>query len=230
MVSFARVFMRTWVAFSMFGAALSASHAGSLDAHFHADSPNAGYAVHNVFSKGQSFTVLQSGVLDRISLQIGRAVNTFEPLIVELYFADPSGPLLASVSLSAAAVPVEPLPLVFTSIDLGAQSFPVVAGDYLVMVAKSQASGSSDESASYSWSAVDQGGSYPQGIAYTSETPFNAYTGVEWADFGFETYVSVPEPSAWILMSLGMAGLAWRGRARNVKSPKVSKSSLPIRP
>ena len=185
----------------------SVASAGDLDAYWAPSPANAGYAVHNLVTLAQTFQAETTGVLDRVEVQVSRRPNATEPLVLELRRLDPLGDLLATVNISAASIPTLPVATTMTGVDLGAQSFAVTPGDQLAIVAKSTTSGLSEDDASYFWAATISSPGYANGMAWFANSPFNSYQSVEQQDFGFRTFVSVPEPTSLMLAIMALIAL-----------------------
>jgi hypothetical protein len=206
-----------------FAATLRAAETRVLD-QMHSPQPYVfGAAVDYSQRRAQTFTVGQSGILDRVELQVWREDSLTAPLIVEIRKTlagsgapDPSaGALLASVSMAAYLFPTDKNTSTYTGVDLNAQSFAVSAGDVLALVATSA---TPTYPKWYLWTTSDSGGT-PPAPQYTRGMAFNALL-APWTwdvrasqDSGFRTFVTVPEPSGILLCLAGIATLmVWRWR------------------
>jgi|GEM_PF-2813598 len=212
-----------WIVISALGCGsfVSSSQAGTLDAYWTPGSPDGAYAIHSGQSAAQTFTVENSGLLDRIELPVARNQNTTLPLQVELREIDPLGPLLASFSVPAASVGMQLFPATLVGVDLGAQSFAVLPGQILAIVLTSDTSGLSDDNASYSWENSFGYPEYTGGIGDVWNLPFGEYAPHHLPqDFGFRAFVAVPEPSTYALAAFGaLALLAFQWRKKVTRSP-----------
>jgi hypothetical protein len=183
-----------------------------------------GAAVEYSLRRAQTFTVGQSGILDRVELQVWQEGNPTAPLVVEIRKTladsgapDPSaGALLASVSMAASLFSTDPYPSTYTGVDLNAQSFAVSAGDVLAIVATSTIA----YPQWYLWTTSDSAAT-PPAPQYSGGMAFYAYpASAPWSasasrDSGFRTYVTIPEPSGMVLCLAGFATLTvcrWRKR------------------
>jgi hypothetical protein len=184
-----------------------------------------GAAVDTTQRWAQTFIVGQSGILDRVELQISKESNPTAPLLVEIRKTlagsgapDPSASaLLASVSMSSSLFPTGQSTSIYTGVDLNAQSFAVSEGDVLAIVATSA---TATYPKWYLWTTSDSGGKppapqYTRGMAFYAHASSWTWTADVSADSGFRTYVTVPEPPGIVLCLAGMAALAvcrWRKR------------------
>lgn len=212
-----------WVVVSALGCGsfVSSSQAGTLDAHWTPGSPDGAYAIHNGQSAAQTFTVENGGLLDRIELPVARNPNSTLPLQVELREIDPNGLLRASFSIPAASFGMQLFPATLVGVDLGAQSFAVLPGQILAIVVTSATSGLSDDDASYSWEFSFSEPEYTGGIGDAWNVPFGEYAPHDLPlDFGFRTFLAVPEPSTSALAAFGaLALLAFQRRTKDARSP-----------
>lgn len=126
--------------------------------------------------------------------------------------------LLATVVFSASIVPTEVISTAMVGQDLGAQAFHVTAGEHLAIAVTSANDGQEGQ---YFWVLFSSPGTdYAGGSAFLrqpSGTQFVAGPG----DYGFQTFVTVPEPSSLVLACLGLIGLAawgWRKRKGQTES------------
>ncbi len=112
-------------------------------------------------------------------------------------------------------------PATLVGLDLGAQSFAVSPGQILAIVLTSDTSGLSDDDASYSWENSFNYPEYTGGIGDVWNLPFGEYAPHDLPqDFGFRTFVAVPEPSTYALAALGaLALLAFQWRKKAARSP-----------
>jgi hypothetical protein len=156
------------------------------------------------------------GPLTRIDFQLGRNEGVTQPLQVELRTATgdlpnlgPSG-LLFSSSIAASNVPV----LIFTSsftasIDLSSAPPIVTPGEKLVVLL------SSSDGDWYNWdnSGYFNNNPYPNGTAIQMNPNSPSWGIMDTWDFGFRTWVAVPEPSA--LLPIGLVILTLARRIKN---------------
>ena len=173
----------------------------------------AGIAVTAGWSYGQSFTAGLGGPLTRIDFQLGRNAGVTQPLNVELRTAtgdlpdlSPSG-LLFSGSIAASNVPV----LIFTSsfttsIDLSSAPPVVTPGEKLVVLL------STSDGDWYNWdnSGYFNSNPYPNGTAIQMTPNSPSWSVMDAWDFGFRTWVAVPEPSALLPVGLVILAVARR--------------------
>jgi hypothetical protein len=165
--------------------------------------------VANDRSQIQSFLVGITGTLTRIDVQIGKRENTVENLVLTVWTADSQGlptNKLASASLPASAVP--PLlflqSMSFTTFDLSAAAIPVFVDESLAILLDSATPNNPPFTERYEWLI---GGQYPRGVAYTK---LGSVFSPQGDDFHFKTFVSVPEPPAWVLLALGVCAFYLR--------------------
>jgi hypothetical protein len=167
----------------------------------------------------QTLTVGQSGYLTQIDVQILRFQSTLtltsDLVLTVTAPADlsfPVGPVLTSITLHPSDVPTfDQFPTQsVTSIYLPASAVPVTQGEFLSIVLTSTQP--YDGSNFYMWASKDPEPSdnYPGGAAWRNYSNTGFVQDAAMEDFGFRTYVTVPEPAA--LPVLGFVLLAARKR------------------
>ena len=164
--------------------------------------------VANDRSQIQTFTVGLTGELTRIDVQVAKGSNTVENLVLSLWSTDSAGlpkDMLASGSVPPSAIGSGGLQPPFVTFDLNAAALPVSSGELLAIVLDSSAPNNPPFfSERYEW---EIGGQYDRGTAYTRlGSAFFAASD----DFHFKTFVSVPEPSAWVILAVGLCGFYLR--------------------
>jgi hypothetical protein len=198
----------------------SFGRAGTLDQAFFVDPPSAANTVSNTQDLAQTFTVGITGLLDRIDVQVGRDADPTGPLVVQLRKTLPSGfpgdtpaDLLAEVTLDESSIPTVTFATTFTQVDLGGQSFPVIAGEVYAIALRSTTTGNSGRR--YLW-ASDSPDQYAGGRAYVRGIlTGGVYQTGNPVERGFRTYVvPIPEPSALTLALGAVAAVACRLRQR----------------
>jgi hypothetical protein len=205
-----RALIRSLAALALALLAPAAVSAGTLDQEHVVIPNNFGAAIDAGGGRVQTFTVGQTGLLDRLELQLWRNANVTAPLSVQLRRTLPSGApdvsasgLLVSLSLAPAAVPTTPFITTFTGLDLD-RPFPVAAGDQLAL----HLSSTTPDGAWYLWAtaeadATPPGPQYPRGQSWFQSTASGPFTASPTQDSGFRTFVAIPEPTA-----LGIAASA----------------------
>ncbi|MCB1746067.1 MAG: PEP-CTERM sorting domain-containing protein, partial [Gammaproteobacteria bacterium] len=181
-----------------------------LDAHYDAPIFFGGSAVIGSFYRAQTFTVENTGTLTRMEVHVGSPIDG----ALDFQIWDTAGGLpvpIAGTALGTASLSWSAGRPQWVAGDFVGGGLAVTAGDVLALVAPGEGVTGVGQ-----WSFDGDG--YAGGQAF-SETAQN--TGI-WEplsinrDFGFRLFVdvqSVPEPSALVLMGLGVAGVR-RYRAR----------------
>jgi len=172
-------------------------------------------------SVAQTFTVGIGGELTGVAIQIGRYFGTGGTLGVDILGTSsgiPTGSSLASASLAWSSLPDWDvnIPSAFVFVDLSSFNLSVLPGDVLA-IALSVLSGPDPQS---TWDGYWQG-QYSGGIAFSTwrsgfwepQVLSDGQGGLLYGDMGFRTFVDpntnqVPEPSTWMLIVSGLAGLA----------------------
>lgn len=218
-------------AFAALIAAASVLVAGSASAEIVLDQATIPETGHTNFSGSvgwvvgpgglaQSFTVGVSGRLDHIALDVENATFLQAPASdIRFSLLDGSFGLLLSRDIAAANLPIFDFSGFDWSnvlnIDLSSAGIDVVSGETLILKVSSLSEGN----VASLWRADNGVGiiNYPGGQAYTYDVP-PGFTGpvAIGNEFGFRTYVDVPEPSSWALMIIGfgmIGGAVRRGRS-----------------
>lgn len=157
-----------------------------------------------VFARAQTFTVGISGTLSRVRL--ATAQGGLQPgieLTLDVRPTDEAGTPLLDPGSALGSLVVDATLFPSTQIDLwdfdfASQAIPVVAGQQLAIVARSNLA--FDEEGSLGL-AVELGGAYAAGEAWvgTSSWSLQDGGGVDWI---FETWVEAPEPEGATLAAL----------------------------
>lgn len=157
----------------------------------------------------QTFTVGVTGILDHVAFDVEAWTFLGAPADLRFQLLDGAFNAILTRDIAAAAVPV----FGFSgfdwantlNVDLRAAGIAVQAGDHLALKVSSLSG--------YSGLVIrtayeSQSIQYAGGAAYSYDVP-PGFTPpiVLGADFGFRTYVAVPEPATWGLMIVGFAGL-----------------------
>jgi hypothetical protein len=174
------------------------------------------------FTRGQTFTVGQTGTLSRVMLPLARnATVEGDSVTIDVRPTDETGaPLLedgtalASVVFPSAAVPeIMDFGNLF-EVDVSGAAIPVTEGDVLAIVARSDVP--FGQGRQFAIGAVI-GGEYADGAAWIRSTGAWALQEQIPTDWGFETYVEVPEPAGAALAVVALAtviGVRARVRSR----------------
>jgi hypothetical protein len=186
------------------------------------------YSINELNSMAQTFTVGKAGFLTQIDLQILRfGTNVTHDLIFSVTAPTNSNfpvaaPALVSVTLHAADVPnVDGFnsTQAVTSIHLGLGALAVTPGQVLSLVLSSTEPFVLGNA--YDWVVSSSTGAdvYTRGEAWAkfNNTSFS-HPASQPLDFGFRTFVMVPEPGAGAMMVLGGTAVLVRRRHRNLTS------------
>ena len=174
--------------------------------------------VNTEFDLAQTFTVGQTGLLDRVEVQVeapsSPALRPVAPLIVELRrtsdgLPDPSAAgVLATFSVPPASVPTSVFVEPMLGIDLAAQSLPVAAGDVLALGLRSDETAVGGRGYQWALTTLNVQMRYPGGEMHSrpantgddyvrlSDLPNNPSN----IDGGFRTFITVPEPAGAALL------------------------------
>jgi hypothetical protein len=184
--------------------------AGTLDQSY--TPPTGGLSATYLVSSdrydfAQTFRVGLAGELERLELPVYRYSNQVTlPLRVEIRSAPGGAPLENdSVVLASATLPPSAFPsgfpfgsVSFVPIDLSAAHLPVVPGEELAIVLRSDEPFGVDRG--YGWRSSGQGQNpYPFGTMFQRDRRSGGFfspAGNGEQDIGFRTYVTVPEPGA----------------------------------
>ena len=194
-------------------AAVSAHAAVVLDQQHNFASAVADSTNGNISELGQTFTVGVTGTLDHIDVLMFRLLDIFDPTgdpRLNLYNTAagvPTGAALATSLVPEAQVPVNAAG--FVTFDLSAAGISVVAGDVLAFGISTL----SDPQPYFLPNDVDTGAvdDYGTGAAFRRFiNPVTAWQPLAPSqDHGFRTFVNaVPEPSAFVLASIALFGVA----------------------
>jgi hypothetical protein len=187
--------------------------------------------LDTTWDEAQTFTASLGGELRRIDVGIVRGINALLGVTIDIRQTssnrpvDADAPVLASVSLAAADVPVDtvnlpqPYTVPLTSIDLTGFHVPISPGQLLAITMRTD---EPDEIISnergYLWRISAQGaGTYAGGSAFTRTTGSWTTAGPT-QDFVFQSFVEIPEPAATaLILAATAAALTGRfGRSRSV--------------
>jgi hypothetical protein len=174
--------------------------------------------VTNGIDWAQTFAVGITGTMTGFDAWVDHADGITQPLLYDIRTVDAGSPslpnaginILASGSVAASAlltadgVSGGPEPGSFPHIDLASPGVPVVAGEVLALVLRTNDPGVA-QGVAYTWHGDSPG-------AYAGGSPFFR-TSTTWVpqthDQFFRTYVTaVPEPTTGLLWILGFAGVA----------------------
>jgi hypothetical protein len=168
--------------------------------------------INSGVDQGQVFTVGLAGKLARVDVAIAQRTGVTEPLTLNVVRVVGDKPdfstagVVATRSIKQSTVPLfshSSLGSFTHSINLASSNIPVLVGDKLAIVLKTE----QDPIASYIWFGNDGGGAYGH-MNPTNTTINQSFT------TNFRTFVeTVPEPSAAMVASLALAGLGFLSRA-----------------
>lgn len=168
----------------------------------------------------QTFTVVHSGKLSRVDLQMSLSPATVtEPLLMRIVRLKPSGgpddvsPALASVSVAASNFPElafnpnQP----YVSIPLGASAPAVTTGDRLAVLLTTTQPYPFLGAPTYIWTTSQQTSVYSGGGSWYVNTLSGLWE-TDFADAMTRVWVTVPEPSTAALSAILLVGACRRRR------------------
>jgi hypothetical protein len=171
-------------------------------------------AVVSEVSRGQTFTVGLAGVLSEVDVEIYKSTNTIVDPTFEIVGTTGGVPddtkLLYKTTIPLSSIPTfdTPPPGAFplTPVDVSSAGIVVTPGEVLAITLARNAPGNPP------WLLWRQGiGGYPGGSLYDSIPPGAPWTIFTPYEAGFQTFVSqsvVPEPSAVVLVLIGLGSVA----------------------
>jgi hypothetical protein len=175
---------------------------------------------YNALDRAQTFTVGLTGLLTQVDIKIHGTVTFTEDVLFDVrttFKGIPTEPniganILFNAVIPPAAVPEVPLfgDVPWTSVFLGAGSFPVTAGSILAISLRT------NDDQVY-WLAGSYLNPFPSGIRYSRDVTATWIADPESYIF-FRTWVDVataPAPSTLLLLGSGMAGLGLLRRRRS---------------
>jgi hypothetical protein len=148
-----------------------------------------GAAVSEIQHDAQTFTNGITGSLDQVDLAVQRTFPTTVPLRVELRTLSsglPTGPALASESVSPASVPTGSH--AFISVPLAPPASVTAGVQYAIVLSATSCGGEF----CYAWGLGPPGNPYPAGSALVRPTVGAAWAPLIGEDFAFKTYVGPP--------------------------------------
>jgi hypothetical protein len=165
-------------------------------------------AVVTEVSRGQTFTVGLAGILSQVNLEIYQSTNTvvaptFDILGTTGGVPDNSKVLFQTI-IPLADIPIFDTPpttaFPLTSVDVSSAGIVVTPGEVLALTLSRDAPGNPP------WLLWRQGiGGYSRGNSYDSIPPGAPWTIDATYEGGFQTFVSVPEPSTVVLGLISVA-------------------------
>jgi len=170
-------------------------------------------AVVSEVSRGQTFTVGLAGVLSEVDLEIYKSTNTVVDPTFEIVGTTGGVPddtkLLYQTTIPLSSIPTFDTPptgaFTLTPVDVSSADIVVTPGEVLAVTLSRNAPGNPP------WLLWRQGiGGYTRGDSYDSIPPGAPWTIDSPYEGGFQTFVSsaVPEPSAVVLVLIGLSSLA----------------------
>jgi len=172
------------------------------------------YNVLDVFRYAQTFRVGIAGTLSQVDLQVSKSSSTISsPLTLSILTLAPNGSpgtvTLGTFTISPSEVPTVPIP--FTSqqvvpVDVSSANIPVQVGQSYALMLTSTLTQASGQNYGFITKPAD---SYATGSGW--RRPFGTWDSLGF-DFGFQTYVAVPEPGTLSLFILGMLAVRTRFR------------------
>jgi hypothetical protein len=175
---------------------------------------------YNVIDRAQTFTVGLTGFLTQVDIKIHRLETLSQDALFDIRTTSggiPTEPNFGANILFNAVIPQADVPEVplfqdvpWTSVFLGAGSFPVTAGNMLAISLRS------DGDQVY-WLAGSHPNPYPSGIRYTRDRDIVSawIASPDNDDVFFRTWVDpVPVPPSVVLLGSGLLGLVGLRRLR----------------
>jgi hypothetical protein len=173
-------------------------------------------AVISTQSLAQSFEVGVAGQLSQVDLMVSRSASTAGSFMLSIVpvsagTPDTTNPLFTQAYSTSVLSSVGPFAYTFQAFDLGENAFSISAGEQLAIVLTSQ-----DDFINWEATAPT---AYLRGEAFILSPFFGPswigmFSNTGGADLGFRTLVTVPEPSAYALLSVGLLAL-WLRRRRH---------------
>jgi PEP-CTERM motif len=192
-----------------------------LDQSYDAFASGGGSFVSSDQLLSQTFTVGQSGLLAQVDVEVQLAtIPPTDGLILSILGttggATDSSNVLGSVSISPSSVqPFDSSNGTFVSADVSGLGISVAPGDVLALELTYPTG-----AGAYVWWDTDIGSGYSGGREFFVRPPSTTWIDLDPYDAGFRTWVEtapVPEPSSFMLLSIGCCGLFSFGRKRKRK-------------